>query len=111
MLTKVVARAVRGAPRSLRGLSTSTYTSILHETRPGGVALITLNRPEALNALTPTLVKELAACAREYDLDPEVRAIVVTGSGNKAFVAGADIKTMQNLSYMEMCASRRPNCQ
>lgn len=50
-----------------------------------------------------SLVKELTACALEFDADPEIRAIVITGSGDKAFVAGADIKTMQNLSYMDMC--------
>ena len=48
-------------------------------------------------------MKELTACALEFDADPEIRAIVITGSGDKAFVAGADIKTMQNLSYMDMC--------
>ena len=93
-------RTIRLAGR--RAASSTAYTSILHETRPGGVGLITLNRPKALNALTPTLVKELADCAAAFDLDPEVRAIVITGSGDKAFVAGADIKTMQNLSYMDM---------
>ena len=41
--------------------------------------------------------------ALEFDADPEIRAIVITGSGDKAFVAGADIKTMQSLSYMDMC--------
>ena len=48
------------------------------------------------------MVKELTACALEFDADPEIRAIVITGSGDRAFVAGADIKTMQSLSYMDM---------
>jgi len=95
-------RRSSGLRTAVRHASTTAYTSILHETRAGGVGLITLNRPKALNALTPTLVKELTACALEFDADPEIRAIVITGSGDKAFVAGADIKTMQSLSYMDM---------
>ena len=82
--------------------SRATYTSILTETRPGGVGLITLNREKQLNALTPTLTKELVAAAMEFDADPKIGAIVVTGSGSKAFAAGADIKTMASLSYMDM---------
>ena len=82
--------------------SSATYTSILTETRPGGVGLITLNREKQLNALTPTLTKELVAAAMEFDADPKIGAIVVTGSGSKAFAAGADIKTMASLSYMDM---------
>ena len=78
------------------------YTSILSEKRTGGVGLITLNRPQALNALTPTLTKELVTAAMELDLDPDIGAIVVTGSGGKAFAAGADIKTMADKAYMDM---------
>ena len=68
--------------------------------------MITLNRPKALNALTPTLVKELADAAAGYDADPDVGAIVITGSGDKAFVAGADIKFMAEQSYMDMRVAR-----
>ena len=80
----------------------AAYKEILSERRPGGVGLITLNREKQLNALTPTLTKELVAAAKELDADPEIGAIVVTGSGSKAFAAGADIKTMASLSYMDM---------
>jgi len=76
----------------------SSYTSITSETR-GAVGLITLNRPKHLNALTPTLVSELVECARAFDADPAVGAIVVTGSGQKAFAAGADIKTMSTYEF------------
>lgn len=72
---------------------------IKHEKR-GQVGLITLNRPKALNALCDGLIKELNTQLGEYDSDPEVGAIVVTGS-DKAFAAGADIKEMSTKTYME----------
>lgn len=62
------------------------------------VALITLNRPKALNALNAELISELVDAATTFDLDPDVGAIVITGS-DKAFAAGADIKQMQDLGY------------
>eukprot|EP00320_Phaeocystis_rex_P003347 CAMPEP_0119060744 /NCGR_PEP_ID=MMETSP1178-20130426/4670_1 /TAXON_ID=33656 /ORGANISM="unid sp, Strain CCMP2000" /LENGTH=283 /DNA_ID=CAMNT_0007041879 /DNA_START=29 /DNA_END=880 /DNA_ORIENTATION=+ len=98
-----VLRSATWAPSRARWCSSSAaYTSILTERRPGGVGLITLNREKQLNALTPMLTKELVAAAMKFDADPEVSAIVVTGSGKKAFAAGADIKTMADKSYMEM---------
>jgi enoyl-CoA hydratase len=72
---------------------------ILTETR-GRVGLITLNRPEALNALSAGLVAELAAAVDGYDHDDGIGAIVVTGS-EKAFAAGADIKEMASLTFVE----------
>ena len=92
----------RGLARlARRGVCTSSsYSSILVETR-GAVGLITLNRPEALNALSPTIVSEFAAAAKAFDADPAIGAVVVTGSG-KAFAAGADIKFMADKSYMDM---------
>ncbi|EOD18936.1 enoyl-CoA hydratase [Emiliania huxleyi CCMP1516] len=97
-----------GRPAALvaqRRLSTSPLTCILEERR-GPVGLITLNRPKALNALSPTLVRELVQEVKRFDADPEIGAIVVTGSGDKAFAAGADIKAMQPLSYMDMHKAR-----
>ncbi|QZY52545.1 enoyl-CoA hydratase [Leucobacter tenebrionis] len=76
------------------------YTTILTETR-GRVATITLNRPEALNALNSTLVRELIEAALGFDADPGIGAIVITGS-EKAFAAGADIKEMVDHGYAEM---------
>lgn len=76
------------------------YTTIITEIR-GRVATITLNRPEALNALNGTLVRELIDAALRFDADPEIGAIVLTGSA-KAFAAGADIKEMVDNSYAEM---------
>ena len=96
--------SARWSPARSRWCSSGSaaYKEILTERRPGGVGLITLNREKQLNALTPTLTKELVAAAKEFDADPEIGAIVVTGSGSKAFAAGADIKTMASLSYMDM---------
>ena len=83
----------------------SPWTNILTETR-GNVGLIIINRPTQLNALTPTLVKELVQAASAFDADGRVGAIVVTGSGDKAFAAGADIKTMADKSFMDMSKAR-----
>ncbi|MGA7203686.1 MAG: enoyl-CoA hydratase [Specibacter sp.] len=76
------------------------YTSILAEQR-GRVGLITLNRPEALNALSDAMGREILAAAQAFDQDPGVGAIVVTGS-SRAFAAGADIKEMAAKSSIEM---------
>ncbi|MDG3014963.1 enoyl-CoA hydratase [Speluncibacter jeojiensis] len=65
------------------------------------VAIVTLNRPEALNALNLTVMQETVAATTELDRDPSVGAIVITGSA-KAFAAGADIKEMAPKSYMDV---------
>eukprot|EP00343_Euplotes_focardii_P009517 CAMPEP_0205827216 /NCGR_PEP_ID=MMETSP0206-20130828/31265_1 /ASSEMBLY_ACC=CAM_ASM_000279 /TAXON_ID=36767 /ORGANISM="Euplotes focardii, Strain TN1" /LENGTH=259 /DNA_ID=CAMNT_0053127905 /DNA_START=87 /DNA_END=866 /DNA_ORIENTATION=+ len=70
---------------------------ILAEKRDN-VGLITLNRPKALNALCDGLVKELNSQLRQFDQDPEIGAIVLTGS-DRAFAAGADIKEMANQQF------------
>jgi enoyl-CoA hydratase len=67
----------------------------------GGVGVVTLNRPKALNALNAELLKELVDVLEQWDSDDAVRCIVLTGS-ERAFAAGADIKEMQPRSYMEM---------
>lgn len=59
-----------------------------------GIAVVTINRPKALNALNSETLEELKTLALELDKDDEVRAVVLTGSGDKAFVAGADISEM-----------------
>lgn len=66
-----------------------------------GVGLITLNRPEALNALNNELMGEVVAAAVAFDRDPTIGAIVMTGSA-KAFAAGADIKQMQPLGFPQV---------
>ena len=76
------------------------YTTILTETR-GRVGLVTLNRPEAMNALNFTLTRELMDALAEFDKDDSVGAMVVTGN-QKAFAAGADIKEMADKTVQEM---------
>lgn len=76
------------------------YSLILTEQR-GRVGLITLNRPEALNALSDAMGREILDAAQKFDLDPSVGAIVITGS-SRAFAAGADIKEMAEKSSVEM---------
>ncbi|WP_369185711.1 enoyl-CoA hydratase [Streptomyces sp. Y1] len=76
-----------------------TYETILAERR-GRVGLITLDRPKALNALNTRLMNEVVAAAQEFDRDPEIGCLVVTGS-EKAFAAGADIKEMQSLGFVD----------
>lgn len=77
--------------------------AILSEKRDR-VALITLNRPEALNALNNDTMLEVTQAIQEFDADAEVGAIVITGS-EKAFAAGADIKEMSSKSATEMYTS------
>jgi enoyl-CoA hydratase len=72
---------------------------ILQETR-GAVGLITLNRPDALNALNAALMAELAAAVDRFEADPAIGALVITGS-ERAFAAGADIKEMKDKSFMD----------
>jgi enoyl-CoA hydratase len=79
------------------------YETILTETQ-GRVGLITLNRPKALNALNSQLMGELLDAAEAFDRDPGIGCIVITGS-DRAFAAGADIKEMQERSYMDMYAA------
>ncbi|MBZ4194794.1 MAG: enoyl-CoA hydratase [Candidatus Contendobacter sp.] len=76
-----------------------TYENIRLETR-GPVALITLNRPKAFNALSNDLMDELTAVLDAVEADADIRAIVLTG-GEKVFAAGADIKGMKEYSYMD----------
>ena len=71
----------------------SNYETILVETR-GAVTLITLNRPQALNALNSSVLEELIEAFAKFEADPSQGCAVLTGSGEKAFAAGADIKEM-----------------
>jgi enoyl-CoA hydratase len=83
--------------------SITSEPNVLIEKR-GRVTLLTLNRPHALNALNEATMNDLVAAATAADADPEVGAVVITGSA-KAFAAGADIKEMAAKDYMEMYSS------
>ena len=72
--------------------------------KEGRVALITLHRPEALNALSPELMRELSDAVDLFDANENVGCLVITGS-EKAFAAGADIKDMKGKSYMDVYKS------
>jgi len=84
----------------LQGEYPMTYTNISVETRDA-VGLVTLNRPDALNALNSALIDELNQALDVFEADSAIGAIVITGS-EKAFAAGADIKEMQSQSYMDV---------
>ena len=66
------------------------------------MTLVTLNRPQALNALNSEVLAELIAAFAAYDADDSQRCLVLTGSGEKAFAAGADIKEMEAQGFAEM---------
>ena len=66
-----------------------------------GVALLTINRPKALNALNSETLAELNTCLAELENNDEVKVVILTGSGEKSFVAGADISEMVNATPAE----------
>lgn len=76
------------------------YSSILVE-RQENVGLITLNRPDALNAFNNEMMDELTLALKEFESDDDIRVMVLSGS-EKAFAAGADIKEMNTKSYMDV---------
>ena len=67
----------------------------------GAIALVTIDRPKALNALSRQLVGELLEAVTELDVHPDIRCCILTGGGDKAFVAGADIAEMQAMPPRE----------
>ena len=79
-----------------------TYSTLLIERCADGYALVTLNRPEALNALNSALFRDLSDFLDAVEHDDSVRCLILTGSGDKAFAAGADIKEMSDQSYADM---------
>ncbi|AFM42494.1 enoyl-CoA hydratase/carnithine racemase [Desulfosporosinus acidiphilus SJ4] len=76
------------------------YQNLLLE-RNGPIAVLTINRPKALNALNSDTLTELSTALDELRGDSSVKAVILTGSGEKAFVAGADISQMKELSPLE----------
>ena len=79
-----------------------TYQNIILEhVEAGKIAVLTVNRPQALNALNAATLDELANVLARVAADPEVRVLLITGAGEKAFIAGADITAMQGMSALE----------
>ncbi|HWU44741.1 MAG TPA: enoyl-CoA hydratase-related protein [Bdellovibrio sp.] len=76
-----------------------SYKTLLLEQKANGVWILTINRPEALNALNSTVLNEMAEALRQIGEMPyaDARTLVITGAGEKAFVAGADIKEIHEL--------------
>jgi enoyl-CoA hydratase len=75
-------------------------TNIILE-KEGKIAIVTINRPKALNALNSETLKEINCVIDEIEKDEEVLAVVLTGAGEKAFVAGADISEMKDMSTVQ----------
>ena len=80
------------------------YQTIIVETR-GPVGLVTLHRPQALNALNEALIAELNDALSGFESNPDIGCTVITGS-DKAFAAGADVKEMANKTYVESYLAR-----
>ena len=80
------------------------YENVLFDVDPAGVALVTVNRPDKLNALSAAVLAELRDAFERIQGDPVIRAAILTGAGEKAFVAGADIKELSGFSPAEMRA-------
>lgn len=76
------------------------FENILTE-KEGGIAVITINRPTKLNALNRATIVELNEAFKAFDIDPMVKTIIVTGTGEKAFVAGADIAEFADFNVEE----------
>src|SRR5687768_7118128 len=77
------------------------YQNVLLEQPDPGIYLLTVNRPQALNALNAATLDELADAIAQVAQDAGARVLLVTGAGDKAFVAGADIGAMQSMSALE----------
>jgi len=103
-----------GAPRSLtlqrsswnveaaifeRGFHPMELTDVIFDKAP--IATLTVNRPSALNALNKSVLEQIAQVLREVRHDTSVRVLIVTGAGDRAFVAGADIAAMSKMSTVD----------
>src|SRR5690348_9312135 len=78
----------------------TTFENILYE-KKSSIAYVTVNRPKVLNALNAATMAELRTAFEDARDDVSVRVVVLTGSGEKAFIAGADISELQKLSPVE----------
>jgi len=78
-----------------------SYQTILFE-KEGVVAILKFNRPKALNAINPDVLEEVRAVLDQVERDESIKVLVLTGEGDRAFVAGADIAHMSQLTPLEM---------
>jgi enoyl-CoA hydratase/carnithine racemase len=76
----------------------------------GHIAVITLNRPQKLNAVTPAMAKAVEAAIAEVDASDAIRCVVITGAGEKAFCAGSDISTLDQYQTAWDFRNRRDYC-
>ncbi|BCR02977.1 crotonase [Desulfuromonas versatilis] len=84
----------------------SRYANLLLETA-GGIATLTLNRPKVLNALDEATLRELGEAVAALESDPEVRVIILTGAGEKAFAAGGDLAAVVDFGPLQARAFAR----
>lgn len=82
------------------------FKNILYEKRDG-IATITINRPQAMNAMNRETIPEFLSGLEDADKDENVRIVVITGAGEKAFCAGLDLKPMRDISVMEAVETSR----
>ena len=78
-----------------------TYSTLLYE-KKDGIGIVTLNRPDKMNALNSTVYQELYNVFESIENDPEVRVAILTGAGDRAFAAGSDVAEMQNMGPAEI---------
>ncbi|MCX7912303.1 MAG: enoyl-CoA hydratase-related protein [Dehalococcoidales bacterium] len=78
-----------------------TYQTLLYE-KKDGIGIVTINRPQSLNALNTTVYNELYDVFEKIENDDEVRVVVLTGAGEKAFAAGSDVSEMANMNTLEI---------
>ncbi len=76
------------------------YKFILLE-KEDGIGILYINRPEAMNALNTGVLEEIIQVAEEISRDDEIQVLIITGAGDRAFVAGADIKEMHELTAVK----------
>lgn len=77
------------------------FETVLIEQPEPGIWLLTVNRPKVLNALSAQVLDDIAAATRDVIADPAARCLLVTGAGDRAFVAGADIAAMSSMTPIE----------
>src|SRR5438045_4104558 len=80
------------------------YVTVLSEVLERGAGVVTLNRPQFLNGLNSELNRECSEAIKALERDPAIRAIVITGAGEKAFSAGGDIHELSGLTAEQAAA-------